>query len=168
MIETRLGAQPAVTDDLPRLLRCLLPPAAASAAGGLATVDSVKSWYPTLDKPGFTPPSWVFGPAWTLLYVLMGVADYLVARQGDGPEVRRARGIYRVQLALNALWSVLFFGRRSPLAGLVEIVGLLVAIGLTVAAFARVSRPAALLLAPYLLWTCFAAALNLEIWRRNR
>lgn len=167
MSDATAAGRPAVLDDLPRLVRCLLALAAASAVGGLATVDSVKTWYPTLDKPGFTPPSWVFGPAWTLLYALMGVADYLVVREGDGPEIRRARGVYRVQLVLNTLWSVLFFGRRSPLAALIEIVGLLIAIVLTIAAFARVSRPAAALLVPYLLWTTFVAALNEEVWRRN-
>ena len=93
----------------------------------------------------------------------MGVGDNLVAREGDGVAVQRSRGIYRVQLVLNALWSVLLFGRRSPLAALIEIGALLVAVGLTVTAFARISKPAAFLLVPYLLWTSFALTLNQEI-----
>jgi len=157
-----------VTDDLPGLLRSLLLPASAATIGGVATASSVKSWYPTLNKPSFNPPSAIFGPVWTTLYLLMGIADHIVAQQGETEEIHRARTVYRIQLGLNALWSVLFFGRRSPLAGLVEIVFLWVAIVMTISAFARISRLAALLLVPYLLWTSFAAVLNAAIWRKNR
>ncbi len=157
------------SDELPGLLRALLLPGGAAAIGGAVTAPGVADWYPTLRKPDFTPPSRVFGPAWSVLYLLMGIADHLVARQGTGrPEVTRARRLYKTQLALNVLWSALFFGRRSPLAALVEIVVLWVAIALTIAAFARVSKPAALLLVPYLLWTSFAALLNGAIWKLNR
>ncbi len=104
---------------------------------------------------------------WTLLYLLMGIADYIVSRQGDTEAATNARTIYRVQLVLNSAWSVLFFGLRSPLAALVEIVFLWVAIVATILAFARVSKVAALLLVPYLLWTTFAAVLNTAIWRKN-
>lgn len=154
--------------DLPGLLRTLVFPGVAAAAGSAATASSVNSWYPKLDKPGFNPPSWVFGPAWTTLYLLMGIADHIVAQKGDGEEIQHARSIYRVQLVLNALWSVLFFGRRSPGAALIEIPFLWVAIVMTIIAFGRVSRTAALLLVPYLLWTSFAAVLNASIWRLNR
>jgi tryptophan-rich sensory protein len=157
-----------IADDVPGLLRSLVLPGIAAAVGGAATVSSVKTWYPTLEKPSFNPPSAVFGPVWTALYLMMGLADHLVSQRGQTPQVHRARTIYRAQLGLNALWSVLFFGRRSPLAGLVEIVFLWIAIAATVAAFARISRLAALLLAPYLIWTTFAAVLNAAIWRKNR
>lgn len=157
-----------VTDDLPGLLRSLLLPAIAATIGGLATASSVKSWYPTLNKPSFNPPSAIFGPVWTTLYLLMGIADRVVSQQGETDAIHRARTIYRIQLGLNALWSVLFFGRRSPLAGFVEIVFLWVAIVLTIFAFARISRFAALLLVPYLVWTSFAVILNAAIWRKNR
>lgn len=153
--------------ELPGLLRALVEPAIAATVGSAATTSSVNSWYRGLDTPSFNPPSWVFGPAWTTLYVLMGIADFFVAREG-GTDARNAKRIYRVQLALNALWSVLFFGLRSPLAALVEIVFLWVAILMTIAAFWRVSKPAALLLVPYVLWTTFAAVLNGAIWAKNR
>jgi tryptophan-rich sensory protein len=158
----------AINDDVPALVRSLLLPAIAATIGGIATSSSVKEWYPALNKPGFTPPSAIFGPVWTTLYLLMGIADHVVAQQGDHEEIHRARTIYRIQLGLNTLWSVLFFGRRSPIAGLVEIVFLWIAIVRTVIAFARISRLAALLLAPYLFWTSFALALNAAIWRLNR
>ncbi|HWV35885.1 MAG TPA: TspO/MBR family protein [Thermomicrobiales bacterium] len=157
-----------VTNNPPGLLGSLILPAIAATIGGVATASSVKSWYPTLNKPSFNPPSAVFGPVWTTLYLLMGIADHVVSQQGETEEIHRARNIYRVQLGLNALWSVLFFGRRSPIAGLVEIVFLWVAIVMTIVAFARISRLAALLLVPYLLWTSFAAVLNAAIWRKNR
>lgn len=157
------------TDELPGLLRALLLPAGVAAIGGAATAPGVAEWYPTLRKPAFTPPSWLFGPVWSLLFLLMGIADHLVARSGvERQEVIAARRWYKLQLGLNALWSVLFFGRRSPLAALVEIVALWGAIVQTVNAFAKVSRLAALLLLPYLLWTSFAAILNAAIWKLNR
>lgn len=154
-------------EQLPAVLRALLEPAIAAGVGGAATASSVDGWYRTLDKPSFNPPGGVFGPVWTTLYAMMGVADFLVSREG-GEDARAARRVYRVQLVLNALWSVLFFGLRSPLAALVEIVFLWVAILLTIAAFWRVSRLAAALLVPYFLWTTFAAVLNGAIWAKNR
>lgn len=154
---------------VPGLLRSLLLPAGTALVGSAATASSVSTWYPQLEKPGFSPPSWVFGPVWTTLYAMMGIADHLVASSG-APErqVRQARRTHFVQLALNGLWSVLFFGLRSPAAALVEIVLLWGAIVATIAAFARISRPAALLLVPYLLWTTFATVLNAAIWKLNR
>jgi tryptophan-rich sensory protein len=98
----------------------------------------------------------------------MGIADFIVSRRGDGEAATNARAIYRVQLGLNTLWSIVFFGMRSPLGGLIEIVFLWVAILMTVIAFWRVSKLAALLLVPYLAWTTFAAALNASVWYKNR
>ena len=156
-----------LTDQLPGILKALLWPTVAASIGSAGTQSGVKSWYPKLEKPDFNPPGWVFGPVWSLLYLLMGIADYIVSRQGETEAVTNARTIYRVQLVLNSAWSVLFFGLRSPLAALVEIVFLWVAIVATILAFARVSKVAALLLVPYLLWTTFAAVLNTAIWRKN-
>lgn len=157
------------TTELPRFVVSLLAPLVAGGIGAGATAESVRTWYPTLRKPSFNPPNWIFGPVWTTLYLLMGIADFLVSRQVDGGQaIRQARLWYRVQLVLNTLWSILFFGRRSPLAALVEIVFLWIAIVLTIRAFARVSPRAALLLVPYLLWVSFAAVLNGAIWRLNR
>ena len=142
----------------------------ALALGGgtaIGVATGPDAWFAALAKPSFNPPGWVFGPAWTTLYAMMGIADFLVSREG-GARATNARRIYRVQLVLNGLWSVLFFGMRSPLAALVEIAFLWVAIVMTIAAFWRVSRLAAALLVPYLLWTTFAAMLNGAIWAKNR
>jgi translocator protein len=157
------------TVELPKLIRSLALPFVAAAIGSAATLPNLDDWYANLAKPAFTPPQSVFGPVWTTLYLLMGAADYLVNRADATAGAKRAaNALYALQLGLNALWSVLFFGLRSPAAGLVGIVALLAAIGLTIVAFARISKPAALLLAPYLLWSVFAAALNAAIWRMNR
>ena len=161
------GRGSAFTDELPGLFRALIEPGTAASIGSAATFSSVDSWYQTLDKPSFNPPRWVFGPAWSALYVLMGIADHLVTREGT-EAAKNAKRIYRVQLVLNALWSVLFFGLRSPLAALVEIVFLWVAIVMTITAFWKVSKPAAMLLVPYFLWTTFATVLNASIWAKNR
>ena len=165
----------AIRAQLPRLIVHLLPPLATAGVGARTTIQSVRTWYPTLEKPPFSPPNSIFGPIWSVLYLLMGIADWRVAEavgdnaSGDRRDaVSAARSIYRIQLALNFLWTWLFFGRRSPSWALVDIVALSVAVLLTVIRFWRVSRLAATLLLPYLAWTTFATALNLEIWRRNR
>ena len=136
--------------------------------GAFATASSVETWYPALEKPAFTPPSWLFGPVWIALYTLMGIAAYLVWREGSsqGP-VRVALGAYGLQLLLNAAWSPAFFGARSPLFGLAVIVPLWFAIAATIYVFDRVSRPAAALMLPYLAWVTYAVALNFEVWRLN-
>lgn len=154
--------------DLPRFLRSLVLPGIAATVGGAATARSVDNWYRTLRKPSFNPPGSVFGPVWTVLYIMMGVADYLVDTEGIGEERENARRIYKLQLGLNSLWSVLFFGLRAPGFALAEIVVLWTAIVMTIRAFWPISRVAALLLVPYLLWTTFATALNAAIWWKNR
>jgi benzodiazapine receptor len=157
-----------IPDRLPLFLKSLLLPALAAIVGGAATAKNVRDWYPTLDKPSWNPPSSVFGPVWTTLYAMMGVADYIVATRSHEADARYARQVYKVQLILNAKWSVLFFGLRKPGLALVEIVFLWVAILMTIVAFWRISRVASLLLVPYLLWTTFATALNASIWYKNR
>ncbi|MFW5967855.1 MAG: TspO/MBR family protein, partial [Persicimonas sp.] len=138
----------------------------AGLLGAVATASSVDTWYGTLDKPGFTPPDWLFGPAWITLYTLMGIAAWLVYREGwPEPAVKAALVVYGLQLLLNAAWSPAFFGLQSPALGLVVIVPLWAAIAATIYFFGRVSTPAAWLLVPYLLWVTYATALNFEIWR---
>ncbi len=155
-------------NELPLVLRSLVLPLVAGAIGSAATYPNL-GWFEGLKQPAFSPPKAVFGPAWTTLYLLMGAAHYLVQKQAAQPAATRAAQIlYRLQLGLNALWSILFFGRRAPGAALVEIGLLWVAIVLTIVAFARISRVAALLLVPYLLWSTFATVLNAAIWRLNR
>ena len=122
-------------------------------------------YYESLVKPSWSPPAWVFGPVWTALYLMMAVAAWLVWRQGGWRAQRAPLSLYLLQLALNALWTPVFFGLRSPGLALVVIVSLGAAIVLTGRAFRPVSRIASWLLVPYLVWVVFAAALNFSIWR---
>jgi tryptophan-rich sensory protein len=141
--------------------------AALGLIAGWATRLTVDTWYPTLDKPWFTPPDWLFAPVWAALYALMGVAAALVWQRKRAPGGDAALVAFAVQLVLNVSWSVVFFGTTSVGGGLVVIMALVAALGVTVARFARVRPVAAWLLAPYVLWTLYAAALNLGIWMLN-
>lgn len=139
---------------------------AAAAVGSVATSFSVGGWYQTLAKPPWTPPDWVFGPVWTVLYAAMGVAAWLVWRTVT-PVRERALALFGVQLLFNVAWSWLFFAFRRIDLALVGIVLLWMAIALTIAAFARARRAAAWLLVPYLAWVSFAAVLNAALLRLN-
>jgi benzodiazapine receptor len=140
----------------------------AGIIGSVFTISAIPTWYATLVKPALNPPAWVFGPVWTTLYALMGVATFLVWKKGwEKKEVKTALGIFGIQLVLNTLWSVIFFGLHSPGAALVDIIFLWLAILATIIAFAKISRPAAWLLVPYILWVSFAAYLNYAIWMLN-
>ncbi len=141
---------------------------AVAGIGGAATSSSVGTWYQELQKPSWNPPSWVFGPVWTALYAMMAVAAWLVWRQPRTNERSGALWAFGAQLGLNLLWSCLFFGLRSPGWALVEIAVLWMAIAFTIGLFRRLSRPAALLMAPYLAWVSFATVLNFTIWTLNR
>lgn len=138
-----------------------------SGLGAWYTSGSVATWYPTLQKPEWNPPAWVFGPVWTVLYLMMATAAWLVWRRAGLRGATGPLAIFAVQLVLNAAWSPLFFGLRSPLAGLVDIVALWIAVGATLIACWRVVPLAGALLLPYWLWVSFATALNFEIWRLN-
>ena len=142
---------------------------AAAGLGSLATASQVApgSWYETLDKPFFTPPSWLFGPVWSALYLAMAVSGWLVWRERGSAGARTALALFFAQLALNSLWSIVFFGLESPSLGLVEILILWAVIFLTIRAFRQISRPAAILLIPYLAWVTFATFLNAGIWWLN-
>lgn len=132
------------------------------------TQTSVTTWYPTLVKPGFTPPNWLFGPVWTVLYAMMGVAAALVWRR-RAQDMRSQGGLllFAVQLVLNGAWSFAFFGAQSPSLGLVVIVALWGMVAWTTERFFRVRAAAGWLLVPYLLWVTYAGALNLGIWILN-
>lgn len=139
-----------------------------AAGGSVFTAASVRDWYPTLVKPSWNPPSWVFGPVWTLLYTMMAVAAWLVwKRRGEAP-VGLALGVFGVQLALNFAWSLLFFGLHRPDLALLDIALLWLSILATIILFWRPSTLAGALLIPYLLWVTFASALNYAIWQLNR
>jgi benzodiazapine receptor len=155
--------------DLIKLVISIVLCQVAGVIGSVFTTKSVSTWYPTLSKPPFTPPSWLFAPVWITLYALMGISLFLVWRKGAGIiHVRIAIVVFAVQLVLNASWSVAFFGLRSPLAGLIVIVLLLAAIFLTIIHFYRISMPAGLLLLPYVVWVGFATVLNASIYAMNR
>jgi tryptophan-rich sensory protein len=152
-----------------RLVVSVGAPLVIGGLSGIATARAVTDWYPTLRKPAFNPPSWLFGPVWTALYVLMGIALYIVWRYGwDRPEVRWAIALFAVQLVLNGLWSVLFFGMRAPGLAFLEITVLWLAITATVVAFWKTAPIAGVLMIPYLAWVSFAAVLNGSIWWLNR
>jgi translocator protein len=153
-----------------KLVVCCAVPLLVGVIGSLfTTTDSLGSWYTNLHKPPFNPPNWIFGPVWTTLYIMMGVSAFLVWRQGlDDKVVRIALVCFMVQLFLNAIWTPLFFGLHSPLFGLIDIVLLLNAVIVTVFAFSKISRPAALLLVPYFVWISFATVLNASLYLLNR
>ncbi len=128
------------------------------------TFSAIPTWYSTLNKPFFAPPNWIFGPVWTVLYFLMGVAFYLIWKQGWQKKLIKTAGKYFLaQLALNFLWSPIFFGLRSPLLGLIVIVAMWTVIVLTMRKFYAVSKLAFYLLVPYLMWVSFATLLNAAI-----
>jgi benzodiazapine receptor len=141
---------------------------AVAAIGSVFTASSVKTWYPALLKPAGTPPPWIFGPVWSILYLLMAVAAWLVWRQRIHQDVWLALMWFMAQLILNGLWSFIFFGLRRPGAALVEIIVLLIAIAMTATRFAEFSRPAFWLMTPYGVWVLYASYLNFGIWRLNK
>lgn len=141
---------------------------AAGIIGSIFTAPSIRGWYDTLIRPDIAPPNWVFGPVWTTLFALMGIAAFLVWKRGlEHRNVKIALGIFAVQLVLNTLWSIIFFGLRSPGGALIEIVFLWFAILVTIVVFSKISRAAAWLLVPYIAWVSFAAYLNFSIWMLN-
>ncbi len=138
----------------------------AGAVGSLFTIPSISAWYGTLSKPLFTPPGWVFGPAWIILYALMGIAAGIVWHS-KSKDKHEALVIYGAQLFLNVLWSVIFFGFHALLPALIEIFMLWAAIAATLVTFQRISKKAGMLMWPYILWVTFAALLNYSIWAMN-
>lgn len=127
------------------------------------TISAIPNWYSTLVKPSFSPPNWLFGPVWTILYLLMGISFYLIWAKGFGTKTKTAFYVFGAQLFLNFLWSILFFGLHSPILGLIDIILLWIFIVLTIVKFLPISKIAAYLLSPYLLWVSFATLLNFSI-----
>lgn len=151
--------------DALKLLSVCAAVAAVAAAGAWVTAPEVGTWYALLIKPALTPPGWVFGPVWSALYALMAAAAWLVWRRAGWG---RALGLWALQLALNALWSLAFFGFENIALGLAVIAALWLAVAAATAAFAAHSRAAAALMLPYLAWVSFAAYLNLMLLVLNR
>ena len=149
-----------------KLIISIILPQLIGGVGALVTISSVGSWYQTIDKPFFTPPSWVFGPAWTILYLLMGIALFLIWKS-DHPSKKTALWVFGIQLVLNGIWSPAFFGLESPILGLVVIVPLWILIVVCIKVFFPIHKTASYLMVPYLLWVSFATALNAGIWYLN-
>ena len=130
----------------------------AGAIGSIFSFSAIENWYAYLNKPFFNPPNWIFGPVWTTLYILMGISAYLVWKKRKGIPFW-----FWIQLVLNALWSILFFGLQSPILAFVGVIFLWLSIFLTITSFYRIHKTAAYLLVPYLLWVTFASLLNASI-----
>lgn len=142
----------------------------AGIIGSIFTAPSIAGWYAGIVKPAFNPPAWVFAPVWTVLFVLMGISLFLIWKSDSSTaQKEQGRGVvlFFVQLLLNSLWSIIFFGLHNPGAAFIEIIFLWFAILATIIAFAKVSKRAAYLLIPYILWVSFAGFLNYSIWRLN-
>lgn len=139
----------------------------AGLIGSFFTTPNINSWYAYLTKPDWNPPAWLFGPVWLTLYTLMGIAAYLIWQKRSDRRTRLALLIYIIQLILNALWSVIFFGWHDIGLALAEITLLLTFIIITIILFGRINRTAAWLLLPYALWVTFASYLNYTLWQLN-
>jgi tryptophan-rich sensory protein len=141
---------------------------AAGIVGSFFTMPSIATWYAGLVKPVFSPPNWIFAPVWTTLFTLMGISAFLIWRAGlNRREVKIALAVFIGQLVLNTCWSIIFFGLHSPMAAFFEIIVLWSFILASIILFAKISKLAAVLLVPYILWVSFAAVLNYFIWRLN-
>ncbi|MFH1074375.1 MAG: TspO/MBR family protein [Candidatus Firestonebacteria bacterium] len=137
--------------------------------GAIFTMPAVRSWYMEINKPSFNPPNWIFGPVWTALYLLMGIAFFLIWKKGlNNNKVKNAAVVFLVQLIVNFLWSVIFFGGRSYIGGLITIAILWLLILANITMFYRISKPAGLILLPYILWVSFASILNYYIYILNK
>ena len=155
------------TKDILKLVISIFLCQLAGFLGSLFTAPAIPTWYKTLDKPFFSPSNRIFSPVWISLFILMGISLFMVWRKQEQPRFKVALIFFFVQLIFNILWSAAFFGLRSPLLGLIDIVLLWVAILLTIQHFLRISKMAGLLLLPYILWVSFAVVLNFSLWILN-
>ncbi len=157
-------------NKITRILTVVVTCLAIGYFSGMVTRSSIATWYPTLIKPGFNPPNWIFAPVWSMLYVMMGVAAGLVWNriESEKEAVKKALLFFAIQLALNALWSFLFFGLMNPMLAGLEIIILWLMIYETYLQFAKINKIAGYLLLPYLAWVSFATVLNASIWWLNR
>jgi translocator protein len=143
-----------------KLLGCIILSMAAGFIGTIFTATGPGSWYANIIKPSFNPPNWIFGPVWTTLYVMMGIALYLILKTKNN---KKAITLFGIQLVLNTLWTIIFFGLQNPLIAFIEIIILWVFILLTILEFYKKSKIAAYLMIPYILWVTFASILTLAI-----
>jgi len=160
--------KPNIKSDVVKFIVSIVICNGAGFVGSFFTRQSINTWYVLLVKPDFTPPGWLFAPAWLILYNLMGIAIFLVWRRGiSNHNVKQAIIIFTIQLILNVFWSIAFFGLKSPLYGLIVIVPLWAAIFISIAYFYRISKVSAFLLIPYIVWVSFATILNFNFYILN-
>jgi benzodiazapine receptor len=151
-----------------KLVACIMMCQIAGIIGSIFTMPAITSWYSTLQKPWFTPPNWVFGPVWLTLYTLIGIALYFVLEKGWKKKTNKiALGLFASQLALNTVWSIVFFGMKQLLGGFVIIAILWLLILATIYFFYKISKKAGILLMPYIVWVTIASALNYYVWQLN-
>ena len=151
-----------------KLIIAIIIPVAVGATSGFFTSSEIPGWYQTINKPTWNPPSWLFGPVWTTLYVMMGIALFLIWKSDASESVKKtAILLFAAQLVLNFFWSFIFFNQHQIGWALVEIIIMWVFILLTIFAFAPISKTAAWLLIPYISWVSFATILNYTIWKLN-
>ena len=153
--------------DILRLIASIFLCQVAGFLGSLFTIPAIPTWYKTLNKPFFSPPNWIFSPVWISLFLLMGISLFIVWSRQDHPKFKTTLILFFVQLILNILWSVSFFGLKSPFLGLINIILLWIAILLTILNCLKVSKIGGLLLIPYLIWVSFATLLNSFLWILN-
>jgi benzodiazapine receptor len=153
--------------DIIRLLASLLFTVGLGSLGGLFTASEIETWYAGLNKPSFNPPSYVFAPVWTVLYILMGISFYLIWKQPVSQVRTAAVLFFLVQFVLNFFWSFIFFNQHMIAGALIEMLFMWLFIAFTINEFRKMSKVAAWLLVPYILWVSFAAVLNFYIWRLN-
>ncbi len=139
----------------------------AGIIGSVFTAPAIQGWYTGIAKPAFNPPSWIFAPVWTTLFLLMGISLYLIIREKQTPKIRIAEYVFTIQLVLNIIWSVLFFGLQNPGAAFAEIIILWIAIAGSIYYFYKINKTAAYLLVPYIAWVSFATILNYSIFVLN-
>jgi len=152
-----------------KLIVSILASFAAGGIGSLFTIKAIPTWYARLKKPPYTPPNWVFGPVWTTLYILMSISIFLVWQKGFGNhDALPAFVLFWIQLAVNAIWSIIFFGMKSIFGGVVTIIVLWLLILVTMVTSFRVSAWSGALLIPYIVWVSIASYLNIGVWMLNK
>ena len=139
----------------------------AGIIGSAFTINSINTWYSTLTRPSFNPPNWIFGPVWTILYLLMGISLYLVLVSKKSRNRKIGLYLFFIQLVLNSIWTVLFFGLQNPLLAFIEIIILWISILFTIIYFYKIDKISSYLLIPYILWVSFASVLNFSIYILN-
>ncbi len=155
-------------NNILKLVIAIAIPLIVGSTSGFFTITGVESWYQTIQKPSWNPPSWIFGPVWTSLYIMMGIALFLIWKSPMSSDVKRtAILLFAIQLVLNFFWSFIFFNQHQIGWALVEIIALWLLILLTIFAFAKINTTAAWLLVPYISWVSFASILNFTIWKLN-